>query len=621
MTHLDFEDIPSEILQHVASFFDHESVSAFALANKRCNEIANVFAFRTVSIDVYDPESLRQDMDRLTAILDQRASFRHVRRLILDGRMYPEKQPQDPTQQVQGHVRWNIHVGRHGYGDLQMPVEGIGLRQPDRLRPQVATDHDKFWIPLATFLCRLPALRDLIYECRNQVPPCLLSTLHEKLSNCRLHIRTFSLRSLEQRKTDPQELALAGSSCLHSFMVARRSPRNYWPARREYVESLLPRVPLALAPNLREASVICCSAYDEQTVNKDRSKLLLQFLSDNQSQPVARKARLHVLTMRGPALESSDFQEWSSVIDFSALRALKLEARLNESALRWATENALLFQSLSSLIFKCHVGYLQLSDHDYQLQTASFLRSLPPLAKLRINDYLTSAVFDAILKRHGPSLRILVLTGGASSFKVDYDLNTIDRIRQSCPRLTDLHIRISRSKSDESDLAIYQTLGMIQRLQTLHLELNCSNQGHSSQDLPEFLSCGPSSDESDQQFCGATEREVMRDVHNGRIRDALTRSQVDENLARSIFQCISAAKANCSDPVLPLENLVLMPIGGDLLGPHNYPLPEFGGVDENVRSSWQVERKGGSYSQDDIVVRRLRKPLFRFEVEASSDYK
>jgi hypothetical protein len=64
-----------------------------------------------------------------------------------------------------------------------------------RLAPEVKQKDNEAFQPLAAFIAELPALEDVVWDCVNQVPPCILSSL-DGLPGCRLHVGQFSMRSL-----------------------------------------------------------------------------------------------------------------------------------------------------------------------------------------------------------------------------------------------------------------------------------------------------------------------------------------------------------------------------------------------------------------------------------------
>lgn len=83
-------------------------------------------------------------------------------------------------------------------------------------------DSAKAWQPLADFISQLTGLQDLVWAYSARLPRCILSVADAM--SCRLHMHRFRLHSLIQhrdhlRDVDPDEFALATSSCLYSIVV------------------------------------------------------------------------------------------------------------------------------------------------------------------------------------------------------------------------------------------------------------------------------------------------------------------------------------------------------------------------------------------------------------------
>jgi hypothetical protein len=123
------------------------------------------------------------------------------------------------------------------------------------LTPQYKQAQREAWLPFAQFLGQLPGLTDLVYACINQIPACVLDALHQHLPRSRLHVRTFSLRSLYQERDqlddiDPDEYLLATSSCLYSIR-AKCKPYDTWRRFSFNLEAVERMVVSGCAPRLR----------------------------------------------------------------------------------------------------------------------------------------------------------------------------------------------------------------------------------------------------------------------------------------------------------------------------------------------------------------------------------
>lgn len=136
--------------------------------------------------------------------------------------------------------------------------------------------HDSFVLPIATsvrrpgrrswtrpgwavvsFLIRLPRLTDIVYACTEQVPQALLETLHTSLPRCRLHVHSFSLRSLfryfnegpnPRQGIDDAEFMLAKSANLTCVAVLTS---DLFDDMINYNEEALRSMVAGLAPNLK----------------------------------------------------------------------------------------------------------------------------------------------------------------------------------------------------------------------------------------------------------------------------------------------------------------------------------------------------------------------------------
>ncbi|PGH00303.1 hypothetical protein AJ80_09197 [Polytolypa hystricis UAMH7299] len=631
MPSLQFEELPGEILQQIASCLDANSLNAFSLTSQQCNEVANMFVFQNMCISIWNRETLRQDIDGWSRTLERRSSFQHVRRLQIGGQMAYASEETGPGNLLGlKQSRKRRAIDSDDDFDLVTFLEpGLDSLLPDTRPPQEAWAEDDAWIPLANLMRRLSALRDLVYACTNQFPPCLLAVLHEELPCCRLDMRSFALRSLDQEEMDPQELALVTSPCLHAVVAP---PASYTLLRERiliYLQEAHLRIPLALAPNLKEVSIHCSLPTElKRDVDKRSARSLMQGL------PLTKPklAKLRSLSMRPWCpLRQSDLEEWSKRIDFSCLRVLKFEGALAEGALAWATANCLQFQSLRSLLIDINLERMESGEKvgdNYDKQLSYFLLSLPPLTKLRVVGNVALETLGVILSKHGPSLRKLWLQRNVYQRGVLYDFAVVDWLRQCCPLLEDLRLTIPRFKGNASEVAIYRTLGAIPRLQTLKLRLECSS-AHlepSADPDQDLLSCDPSFDEFDRQLFPG-----FGDMRNGDIRDRLINTAIDETLARAIFQCISTGKKKKKDPahahapVLPLQKLELVPINADyfrrrvshvLLGEH------FQMVDI-VKQSWVLEQYRYVHLDDlqkDVTVRQIEHIAGRKEGGPSERY-
>lgn len=182
------------------------------------------------------------------SIFRKTATFSSVRRLTIKTELSP---PRDIDEDIELYIRESSNEDDNEVALIcSRPYHRHIL---DGLYSDIQGEDAGTWDLLVLFLRRLSGLRDLVWTCGNQFPPCLLQVLHQRLPRCRLHIRAFRLRSIQRsennlKEMDECELALATSPCLSSVVV---------PISRRYSNSGVDcnweaalRLATGLAPNL-----------------------------------------------------------------------------------------------------------------------------------------------------------------------------------------------------------------------------------------------------------------------------------------------------------------------------------------------------------------------------------
>lgn len=109
---------------------------------------------------------------------------------------------------------------------------------------------DLSWDPVINLIQVVPCLKDLIYDCKSQFPPSLLSALHKQHPQCRLHHLSFRFRTLLWGTPYPYEMELATSPLLYKVKLIC----TYWVSDYDddfNGEAILYLV-AGIAPNLRE---------------------------------------------------------------------------------------------------------------------------------------------------------------------------------------------------------------------------------------------------------------------------------------------------------------------------------------------------------------------------------
>ena len=230
------QDLPLHVLDELCGRLTRDKAGrrgllALSLTSTRLAGLTTRFRLQTVHLVVKGPQKLRSDIATLTDVLAARDNVPYVRRLEIRGSMSRaasgERQSggdhgeQASLQGANGpvHDYWPPDDGDF-WGPAREPVDfdptGPGSAGQGRVRDQAA------WSCLASFIGELIQLADVVYACEDQVPVCILEVLHTHPLRPRLHVHSFSLRSLYQpasslRDIDLDEYILASSPCLSSI--------------------------------------------------------------------------------------------------------------------------------------------------------------------------------------------------------------------------------------------------------------------------------------------------------------------------------------------------------------------------------------------------------------------
>jgi hypothetical protein len=218
--------------------------------SRACYEAAAPFLYRKLPIQISSRQKIKEDAKNLEANSIRSQFFSHVRCLKLWGRMplVDEKSSAAGADSSFDPAELAIEMGSSEEYDAEFG--DVFVRDlPDGPPEDVA----EAWTPLASLIQRCMHLTDLVWVCWNQLPPCVLAAIHEHHPACRLHMRSFRLRSLACAVTDSHELNLIRSPCLYSISV--KTVIKDSDGKFDYNGSAIWQV-AALAPNLRHVNII-----------------------------------------------------------------------------------------------------------------------------------------------------------------------------------------------------------------------------------------------------------------------------------------------------------------------------------------------------------------------------
>lgn len=631
--------LPLELLQQIAACVEtvhRPSIYAFSLTNKTCHSASTFLIFRQINVTVHNPQGLRRDADRLAEALSRTDSVRHVQRISIKGalRLNTKKTDSDglgSTAAVgeRGHcacgnescvTSWWYWWERTGLGEILDDEEPFPYDDPymvyDEPVIKKSSEEDMAWAPIVSLLQAIPHLKDLVYDCQSQFPPSLLSTLHEKHPQCRLHHLTFRFRTLLWGVPYPYEMELATSPSLYKVKVpcAERDTHGDDDFNYEAVMELA----AGLAPNLKE--VIILNLCPRHSLKYRRSRELWQGLPGFTGKAVGS---LTSLSLRGASSLGSPIllQNLARHTDFTLLQHLCLGgshenrggSALDGETMEWVAQNHS-FPRLRTLSV-----YLRRDDGDlerphYSENAVSFFLAFEPLEELSIHGPIDSHIMDAIVSYHGTKLRKLSLRPYEKPFNAvngrnrrdipfEFTKNDILQVQAQCLVLEELAIPVKRNKSSASEAEMYRCFAKMKSLRILFLTLDCQNRrvtGDSTYN-PQF-------DEEDQKPANDYHTLLKR----GTVKETYMNCAVDEALARSIWTIISQDKTGRH-----LELLKLWVTGGGDYGGLYVHTQDV--IIKNLSRSWLIERVPRN-DEEDITVRELGQHARELRDQSERDF-
>ncbi|EPE32280.1 hypothetical protein GLAREA_07413 [Glarea lozoyensis ATCC 20868] len=603
--------LPIDILHHVAAYL-HEthrtSLYSFGLASKLCHQACNQLIFREVHLSVNSCDALQQNVDTLIKVLADRCSASHVRHLGLKGSLIVNIDGEfDELEDTTGSELSdaNEYFWRTGISEVlgdEQPWLG-GEFFPDDV-VEVSPEEDGAWAPVVHLVKTLPHLTKLIYDCRNQFPPSLLVALHEHQPQCKLYHLTFRLRSLRSDTLDQHEMAIATSLSLHTIKCihAWRDSNG----EDDYHENAMPELVASLAPNLKELHMIELfprySCYRRRDIPREPWRGLPGFI------PGRQKGQLTSLSLTGTSNFTPELlQTWRQTTVLSSLKHLVLGGGfydyrngINGEAMAWMVQNMSL-PKLETLRIRLDRGERTILQPNYVSDAIDLFTNLESLYELAVDGPLEPEILDAILWRHGPTLRKLSLNPFESPraanllyiprIPMTFEKMHILQIQVQCPGLQELGLTVKRTRSDAQEADMYRCFARFGYLQSLFLTLDCSNWQTSI--------LGDDWDDFDREFIHANAYRTDRVLRKGHLRETFRNCAVDETLAQSIWKTICQHKAGKQ-----LKSLKLYTSGGGVFDCDEGIPNDEDIVISNLSRFWLIE-KSVRDDMDTINVKEL----------------
>ncbi len=313
--------------------------------------------FERIHFTVQGRKKLRQDLERWNKILGIDDRARYVRRVKIVGYMpllrideAGEERAVAPAIQPE---TFDDDDEDEDEDDFCKPSEGRIMKFYGRdrlLTHEEKQEQNEAWLPLAQFLDQLPKLKDLIYACKNQIAVCILLSLHQYHPNSRLHVHTFSLRSLYQPRDrphdiDPVEFVLATSPCLYSIVVSYSG--YHTDGRVGYNEEAVLQMVAGAAPRLKSVRMRKrrppASPALRIAIGTTRPPWQGFFVlkTGESSELIRSKGHLQCLILdSGSATASGQLTAWSNHTNFSQLHSLEIRKEVCLETLQTMTRMA-----------------------------------------------------------------------------------------------------------------------------------------------------------------------------------------------------------------------------------------------------------------------------------------
>jgi hypothetical protein len=511
--------LPGELISHIFNYVadsHYPTLQSLALTNRRCHSFAIQPLFNSFTLEVTSQSQLESFSKNISTNVLQNICF-----LTVDGSL-----PGEPTHEKHARLVGVEIVPKRAQGLFYNTKYHQNWKA---LQSKGHSDHgtwrlrDREWEPLGTVISNIKLLKSFIWNCPLQLPSCLLTNIEKNHPRCHLIINTFHLRSLftdQPIVIDPQDLALATSPCLHSVA---HGTIPFDGGAYDYNKDAILDLCTGLNPSLKVVHLFPMQMFAALFTWEDKQQWKGLSLPSQEGLGSLDHLALH-------GRETEVMKTWNDRIDLSLLKILELTGSTSITDLEYLTTNCR-FLSLHTLILSCPLRQYSSSKDgrtDCNIAVENFITSIPFLKALQLGGKST---IDSILQHHGSTITDLSFTCNSCS-EIIFDENKIIDIRNNCPQLTNLRLKVRRSQGDLVEQSIYKTIGSIRKLSSLNLYLDASNPTLNSSEDHELLVNG-----------------IQREF----VRLSFIDAALDENLAEEIFHSISCGKPKGEPPLQSLQ--------------------------------------------------------------------
>lgn len=454
------------------------------------------------------------------------------------------------------------------------------------------TIDEDYWFKIAEFITSIHHLSDFNFHLRMHFPSCLLAALHQTHPTCKLRLGMFQLSYGGYPRLHRHEPVLATSPCLYGISTVCGDDTRTLDAIIELAVE---------APNLSELEIFHDVEYiptSTQISSWKPPRVVGNLEHGNQS--VSASPGQHSLRHLSLDYPDSNLLAWSKSIDTSTLRVLELLTSIDHGMLEYMARDCS-FKSLKSLTIALDGSGPTMRNPQYETAIADLFAVLPPLKFLIVTGKCFSETLEAMLEHQGHKLKDLRIE--PSNFSLQMGSYEVEEIASNCPELEHLSLTVTRSKGRIHESKVFEMLGSIRTLRTANITLDttfrmirCPSIRHADGSLTWHIFNDTRMSEREQEiisFHSEIKHEGRRHMHSeflagtrrGFLEETLINHAIDEKLAKSIFNVISAGK---SWDALPLEKLILTPKGAFDDAGGRLPV-SFKSLADQVGRSWRVE--------------------------------
>ncbi|KAF2734454.1 hypothetical protein EJ04DRAFT_244422 [Polyplosphaeria fusca] len=549
------------------------SLTAFAQASKKCHEASERARFECVTFEVRDRAQLEDAVRRVSKYTGS------IRRLKIVGCITPKDERPDKER----CSKVNLKDKRVGFGDSYPRAHFDACSSHE-----AKSIHTQFWQPLAHCLGHCGGLKDLVWSSTARIPSSILRVIHEKLPRLRLHVNTFSLRSLSRldHDVDMDEYLLATSPCLssiHAISIYDYTDKTY--SALSYNEDAVMQLVAVLAPNIQTVGMWYQESGQWHGVDLDRNVYRMRRAMSNprptwaeifgkkRDWPSKRTSSVKSLALMSLDRGDQWLRNWTAHIDFTHLRRLEIDnGHFFLDELCQVAEHGA-FESLRELRLDVSRDFVtsgpnrkSLETNEIRLLATKLLTTLNPLRGLSVSIALDQKMIHTIPAHHGSSLRTLHLPN------TQFNHHDIQGLRHTCPNISELQLVLQRNEES------YKSLGSLPRLEQLSLILDCHDP----------TSTAPSS---------PSEARL-------RTRCLLIHGSLDSLLAEHIFRTIlSSSRATHPNLLPPFQRLSVRNINRIVSG--YIPRTILSRVLDYIGREWRCERVYADMSSDAARTREL----------------